>query len=366
MQSTAAVHRSRTLGGKPHAASSLADNRFVHALKPVAAAPEAFPAAQATLLEPRAHLDSILSGVLQDDPARMAQIQQKTRDAFAAFAASSHPDRAELTDALMDYVSPSTGYHVLMNAAACGHRSIDDFVHAMNHKDYRGADGVEKYCADFIGFYRLDGDVTDSDSDSGDEAERFTSFDLESAYDDLTGRTRTLQDFLSAHAVDLSGVKLVHGVAAGNSAPYSVAVDPRSYLKAFIEKSPIVYDSFISTTSDTATALAFTGYSKLPGVPAGALDLSDTSSAANAHRRALLDQLSNPATDPNKAAILLVMDCDDAKGVYLGPETTGQRLDEQELLLGPNHVVQPQSLVYGDGFYVLSAKLTAADDRGIA
>lgn len=363
--------------GQRYIATAVAENQFVDSLRPVRTAKvrrynpavsinkSAAPAVGG-VTDAKQHMELAKSKLLNNDPARLKDLQSKTRDAIARFAThSEHPFKDELTEAMFNYVSPSTGYYTLMNGILAGHTALDDFLKARDPQLYADDAAVEEYCEDHI--QRFKGADDDEDEDESEEY-RFTATDLKSVFDsDLQEQTSALNDFLAKDGIDLTGITLAHGVETGaDCEKFSVGVNGKAYLTAFIEGHLLHYKSFLSTTTNLETALDFTGATNFKGKLLGTVDLADNSERGTLRKQALLATLNDPSNHIDDKSVVLMVEGNRARGAFLGPETTEHKLNEQEVLLPPGHVVIPQRVIMGEQYYVLIGEIAPLDNAKIA
>ena len=350
------------LNGNPYHAAALSDNRFVVALTPLGNAKMSEPFnARVEPPSPQRRYYSIVNELnSESNCSKLDNLRSDTLNAFKAFSNGSHRDRDALLPGFRSYVSPKGLHHVLMSGIACGHRTLEDFIGSMGLPEYAGSGGVTRYARRFLdqGVPLMRSDYAPVHSDHHVLPE-----DLPRIYQLLLKQHVVMSEFFRQSAVSVKGMRLAHGVLTEgpSDVPFSVGVDSRRYLRAFLGGHPILYRAPVSTTTELEVARTFMAEST-PTRPelTQAVDLQDSSPHARIARDAMIEQVMANDSDAAQAGILMILDCDDAKGVLLEPETTGQRIDEMEVFIPPGHVMLPQAVLHGPGIYVLHARLAAS------
>lgn len=300
--------------------------------------------------EAQRHLHHLAGNLLSQHPERLEAIKAATLEGITRFTQGDVHRLRQLHTAFNSYVSDS-GYHVFMNAILEGHKELTDFLQPMGL--YHTKEDIEAYCKAFIDEYG--------------EISHFEPEDLKDAFrDDLQEETQALRDFLEQEGVPLNGITLAHGVMTGeDSESSSVAVNGEGYMKAFIEGDPVLYKSFFSTTADLDTALNFASkavmldMASLSGTAIDTLDLKDQTPIGLAQRQEYHAHIA--ADDLDRKALLVFAKGADGQGNFLWPGITNFH-DEQEMLLGPDHVLVPERIIRGQDYYVLVAELSRLDE----
>ncbi|MDY7564672.1 hypothetical protein QN400_01355 [Pseudomonas sp. RTC3] len=340
-----------SLGGQHFEAAKTADNGFtVRLLDRRAnirrAALLALPAhAPGYTAQERAHaaqeLTALKNSLLEHHPEQLERLCQRTTELAGRLLVPGSDMRDKMVDALSHYQAPD-GDHVLMNIALLGHKTLAEYLQGIDPQKYHCDEDVDEFCEDFIENYSYHG---------------YEPSDLRSRFeDDIQNDIRPLKDFLNSGA-SINDVSLVKGLKSNIDMVRSTAVDMASFVGAFVNQEKIHYNSFLSTSASWSNSKDFTGGSA-PCVHAQmAVDLHDPSPASMLQRARLLSELNAPETRDDNAFIMMVLHCKNAKGVVLDSQTLGLgdtlSLDEQEILLAPNHVVHPQKVIRTQDGYVL-------------
>ena len=254
------------------------------------------------------------------------------------------PHGSELEDAVNHY--RGYGDHVLMNAIACGHKTIPDFLHATMPGRYPTDEHMTQWCEEFL--LRYDGRSIGYEPD--DVMSRFEN------HDELQRETRVLDKFLRAGPpmVNVCLMKGISDITSDEAAVMSTQVVGHDYVQAFLSGQPIMYDGFLSTTFEPGVATDFAGGNPATH-PVYAVDFADRSGRSEVLRRHALADLSSDTDKDQAASIMLAIRTRQARGAVIDSSTSPGIADEKEVLLAPGHVLVPSMAIRCEKGYVLLA-----------
>jgi GNAT superfamily N-acetyltransferase len=272
------------------------------------------------------------------------ELLRRQSAAAARHLRHTDPYGSALEDAIGHY--RSYGDNVLMNAIACGHKTIPEFLHATMPGEYPTDEDVMQWCEEFLS--RYGGDSLGYEPD--DVMHRFEN------HDELQRETRVLDRFLRI-GPPMANVCLIKGISditTDQAATMSTQVVGRDYVQAFLSGQQIMYDGFLSTTFEPDNAVEFAGGNPATQ-PVYAVDFDDRSGRSEVLRRHALADLSSGADKDQTLSIMLAIRTRQARGAVIDSSASPGIAAEKEALLAPGHVLVPSMAIRCEKGYVLLA-----------
>ena len=290
-------------------------------------------------LEAEAALRNIGSLMLKHYPDTLTLLQQQYIQHEKQWDAQ--PEKQwNISTCVEDY--RAYGDHILMNAIACGHHTLPEFLQGTFPGKLWTPEAVEQWINEFLSAY--DGDEIYLPHELADRFEN-----------ELQGETTELDEFLRMGS-PVTNVCVAKGIGHFCDTvdfPTSTSVNGFDYVRAFLSGQPIMYDGFLSATYEPREAAKFTN-KVASGSPRYVIDFSDSSGRSEVFRRHALSDLSN-GDQRQVASIMLVIRARSARASVLNSEACKGIPNQKEVLFATGHVLLPVRAVRCESGYVLFA-----------